>query len=93
MQCPECGGGAFLATQFGTVFVTVRVDANGKWLDESDLDNPHITWNDIDEIACAECGAGGSWNKEELDEVQFNKEKSKTKEPVLRGGSLPKEDA
>tara|TARA_R100001594_G_C3868459_1_gene222871 strand:+ start:82 stop:306 length:225 start_codon:yes stop_codon:yes gene_type:complete len=74
MQCPECGGGTFLATQFGTVFVTVRVDANGKWLDESDLDNPHITWKEIDEIECSECGAG-EYTQEELDEVQFMEDK------------------
>ena len=98
MQCPECGGTKFEATMHCLGDVDVIVDADNTYVEDVDQDYLH-TYNSLDwdmprgPYICVDCGSDREYTREELDEVQYKKEKAKTKEPVLRGGSLPKEDA
>ena len=75
----------------------VIVDADNTYVEDVDQDYLH-TYNSLDwempsgPYICFDCGTR-EYTREELDEVQYKKEKAKSKEPVLRGGSLPKEDA
>lgn len=97
MQCPECGGTKFEAKMFGWGSVAVIVDEDNTYVEDVDQDYLH-TYNSLEwempegPYICVDCGTR-EYTREELDEVQYKKEKAKTKEPVLRGGSLPKEDA
>ena len=96
MQCPECGGTRFLATMVCAGSVDVIVDADNTYVEDQNLDYLqtycNLDWG-IPEgpYVCASC-VTRDYTREELDEVQFKKEKAKTKEPVLRGGELPEED-